>query len=677
MVKGRMVKVVKYLEKHPETTYREIAEAINETERAVRYDIEKINDQLSLGHFPEIKKHSKGILKVPKFLDFSVILGEDTFVFSSRERMEILRLLILFDTNRLNIRKMSEIFQVSRRSIQNDIEKIQKELECDQIYLEYEKMFYLREESQAGYKVRSKVFRNYIKILYKMGSSGAYEEYIKKALCEIFAPIRIEDVLLWIDNIIHKAGWIFSDQSFQWYVANVCIFTWYLIRDRELPAWDWEKTGEIGNTIEEYEVCIGKTLSPKQREILSGFEKYTNKYSHLDVTSNLMNIDDMTEMLIRQMQEQLNVDFGQDGILMKGLLNHLGPMVDRIRGDVQLHDNVEGFIPDDYGYVYDCLQQILKGNALLSQLTSNEIMYLAIYFIGSIRRMKRNSYKNVLLICGFGYGTTAMVKDALLNRYQIFVKKSLSAYQVQKFRNWEDIDVVISTVDVELPVEKPFVRVNVIFNESDYIKLDLLGLQKKNVLTNYFAIERKLDFLDDVQKHKVMEIIREELGYTQVRIPGKYSTLSDLIGESDIRCVSNIPSWKQAVKECTELLKCHGNDGDQYCENIIEGIDVRGFYSVTDHEFALLHGSENAGIQVSGMSLVISEEPVKFGNKEVNVIFCLASRDKKEHIPVITKLMRMVSKTDFIRRLEKCKSSFQAMELIRSCEKEVNDGTNN
>ena len=45
--------------------------------------------------------------------------------------------------------------------------------------------------------------------------------------------------------------------------------------------------------------------------------------------------------------------------------------------------------------------------------------------------------------------------------------------------------------------------------------------------------------------------------------------------------------------------------------------EVRGFYSVTDQVFALLHGSENAGIEVSCMSLLISEEPVRFGEKEV------------------------------------------------------------
>ena len=266
---------------------------------------------------------------------------------------------------------------------------------------------------------------------------------------------------------------------------------------------------------------------------------------------------------------------------------------------------------------------------------------------------------------------TVVVKDALLNSYQVFVKKSISAYQVKHFTDWEDIDVVISTVDVELPVDKPFARVNVIFNQDDYIKLDLLGLQKRNVLTNYFAIERRLDFLNDEDKHRVMAVIKEELGYKEVKMPRKFKTLSDLLGVDDIKCVKQIDDWKDAVKASTDILKHHGNDGDRYCENVIEGIEVRGFYSVTDEVFALLHGSENAGIQVSCMSLLISEQPVRFGEKEVNLIFCLASRDKKEHIPVVTRLMRMVSRTDLIKDLKECRTPEDAMAVIRRCEKEV------
>lgn len=671
MVKGRMLTVIKYLEKHQETGYRQIAEAIDETTRVIRYDIDKINDELSLQKLPLIEKLPKGKLKVPESLDLSIFLEDNEFVFSSKERIKILRLIILFDTASLNIKKLSKILQVSRRSIQNDLDEIQKELEEDDIYLEYKNGFHLVERSDKSYEVRNREIRSHIKTLYKTRLTTTYEAYIKNLIYKIFLPVDLNELFLWIDGLLKKTGWIFSDQSFRWYVANICTFTWYMIKDKKLPEKEWGKTGEIGDSLKDYEKCIGKVLDQKQSEVLAGFEKYTNKYVHLEVTDDLMNIEDLAAMLICKMQECLRIDFDQDGILVKGLLNHLGPMIDRIKGNVQLHDDVSQFIPDKYQYVYVALKEILVKDKLLAHLTENEEIYLAIYFIGSLRRMQKNSYMNVLLICGYGYGTTAVVKDALLNSYQVFVKKSISAYQVKQFTQWADVDVVISTVDVELPVDKPFAKVNVIFNHDDHIKLDLLGLQKRNVLTNYFAIERRLDFLNDEDKHKVMAVIKEELGYKEVRTPKKFKTLSDLLGVNDIQCIKNIYDWRDAVRQSTNILKRHGNDGESYCKNVIEGIEVRGFYSVTDQVFALLHGSENAGIKISCMSLLISEEPVRFGEKEVNIIFCLASRDKKEHIPVVTRLMRMISTTDFIKHLKKCTTPEEAMSVIKACEKEV------
>lgn len=671
MVKGRMLTVIKYLEKHRETGYRQIAEAIDETMRVIRYDIDKINDELSLQKLPLIEKLPKGKLKVPEDLDLSIFLEDNEFVFSSKERIKILRLIILFDTASLNIKKLSKILQVSRRSIQNDLDEIQKELEENDIYLEYKNGFYLVEKSDKSYEVRNREIRSHIKTLYKTRLTTTYEAYIKNLIYKVLLPVDLNELFLWIDGLLKKTGWIFSDQSFRWYVANICTFTWYMIKDKKLPEQEWGKTGEIGDSLKDYEKCIGKVLDQKQSEILAGFEKYTNKYVHLEVTDNLMNIADLASMLIQKMQECLRIEFDQDGILMKGLLNHLGPMIDRIKGNVQLHDDVSQFIPDKYQYVYVALKEILVKDSLLAHLTENEEIYLAIYFIGSLRRMQKNSYMNVLLICGYGYGTTAVVKDALLNSYQVFVKKSISAYQVKQFTQWADVDVVISTVDVDLPIDKPFAKVNVIFNHDDYIKLDLLGLQKRNVLTNYFAIERRLDFLSDEDKHKVMAVIKEELGYKEVRTPKKFKTLSDLLGVNDIQCIKNVDDWRDAVRQSTDILKRHGNDGERYGKNVIEGIEVRGFYSVTDQVFALLHGSENAGIEVSCMSLLISEEPVRFGEKEVNIIFCLASRDKKEHIPVVTRLMRMISTTDFIKRLKKCTTPDDAMSVIKDCEKEV------
>ena len=57
-----------------------------------------------------------------------------------------------------------------------------------------------------------------------------------------------------------------------------------------------------------------------------------------------------------------------------------------------------------------------------------------------------------------------------------------------------------------------------------------------------------------------------------------------------------------------------------------------------------------------------------FGDKKANVIFCLASRDSREHIPAVVTLMRMVKTTSLIRDLVRCRTKEEAYQCVLNCE---------
>ena len=671
MVKGRMLEIVRYLENERMASYKEIAGVLDMKERTVRYDVDCINNELSLKKAPLIEKYPKGMLFVPDDLDFSVIIEDEEFVFTPEERREIVRMWILFQTEKLNLRALSEKMQVSRRSIQNDVESVSQELQKDGLTLEYEKGFHLHGESEKSYGRRSSELVKNIKFLDPEKRGSAYGKYIGQMMEEMLLPIELERLIRWVSKYSELMNWVFSDESYQWYVANVLTFTWYLIQEKELPQKEWEEKYETGQGIKKFEEIAGRQLREREKGILAGFAKYTKKYVNLDVNLDLVKTEDIAMNLVKKMERSLQIQFSKDGILLKGLLNHIGPMLERLKSGVLLQEEAVSLIPEEYDYVYRALKEIMKEDEILSSLTENEEVYLVIFFLGSIRRMQQAHYKNVLLVCGFGYGTTAVVKDALLNGYQVYVREAIPAYRVRTYDKWDEIDIVLSTVPLDLPVKKPFAQLHVIFQKEDYVKLDLLGIQRKNVLTNYFAIERRLDFLSEEDRQRTMDVIKEELGYKEVRMPAKYYKLTDLLNREDACCIHGTENWKQAVEYSTDILIKHGKINSSYCQNIIQGIEMQGFYSVTDNAFALLHGNETAGVNISCMSLIISEEPVWFGEKQVNIIFCLASRDKKEHVPAIIRLMRMVAATGFIEELKKCTTTDQAWNVIETCEKEV------
>lgn len=180
-----------------------------------------------------------------------------------------------------------------------------------------------------------------------------------------------------------------------------------------------------------------------------------------------------------------------------------------------------------------------------------------------------------------------------------------------------------------------------------------------------------MNFLDIDEREKVLGIIKEELGYKDVRIPTKYYNVSDLLGENCIRYVESFDDWKDSLKLATGMLAQYGCVEEQYYDDLMTSIQNTGFYSVTDGMFALFHSGNTNLVKISSMSLIVTHQPVKFDQKQVKVIFCLASKDKKEHIPAIVKLMRMVHDARLIERLESCRNENEIVKVLNECESEI------
>lgn len=108
MIKERTLEVIQFLNKERLASYKEIAKELGYQERVIRYEIERINDELSLSGFEEIQKLKKGMLMVPDKLDLNQILEEGEYIFSSKERKQVIQFRILFNIRWLNIRKLTE-----------------------------------------------------------------------------------------------------------------------------------------------------------------------------------------------------------------------------------------------------------------------------------------------------------------------------------------------------------------------------------------------------------------------------------------------------------------------------------------------------------------------------------------------------------------------------------------
>ncbi|HBL6383016.1 TPA: PTS fructose transporter subunit IIA, partial [Listeria monocytogenes] len=112
MLSGRMVLIIKYLEGKSESSIRGISKKLEISERKVRYDIDNINDALTLNQLKPILKEGKGRLVIPADLAKLALEEKETYIFAPQERINILQYLLFFNVKKVNLEHLSKWMNV-------------------------------------------------------------------------------------------------------------------------------------------------------------------------------------------------------------------------------------------------------------------------------------------------------------------------------------------------------------------------------------------------------------------------------------------------------------------------------------------------------------------------------------------------------------------------------------
>ncbi len=678
MINGRMLRIIHYLYNEKDTTFKDVSKVLDIKERLIRYDIEKINDFLEIQKLPVIQKLPKGRLLFPDTLSLNDFEQGDEFIYTQDNRISLILLLLLLDPQQVKLNKLSSELQVSRSTLKNDLDLLETQLLKKHINIQYNQYFKLIGNEINITNLTIEEFEKYVDLV--AGNKvliNAFEEKILEIINKSFNFISLRDVVKWIDELLDSMQCLLTDQLYKWYVANVLILLFYIINNKTHPL---EKTNInpveltiFDASINELENIIQKKLTLKEQKILVQLLNYTNKYGKYEQSMDIVQVETITKQFILLMSEKIDLPFEKDKILFEGLMNHMSVLITRLKQGIKLNDNITSILSNSDIKVFEIVLSVTKEIELLDQINNDtEITYLAIHFIASMKRIKDDEYKHILLVCGFGYGTSTMLKETLMNEFQVTIVDIIPTYRINSYQKWSDIDYVVSTSPVKLPVDIELICVNPILTQQDFINMRNKGIPRKTTLAHYYSINQHLDFLTDDQRLRVLDVIQKELGnQLEKKTIKKINKLSDLLTYENIKMVDQKMSWQESVYASTDILLQKDLINKNYVDEIFAGIEDLGFYSVTDESFALLHGESNEAIKQSTMSLLINKQPIKFKNKTIKLVFVLASKDKKEHIPAIITWVRMITNTDVISQLTECNDLLEAYQILLNCERKV------
>lgn len=693
----RCLDIIKYLIDHEkQISIRELADVYEISERSIRYDIDNINYFLKKNGFRQLNKMSKGIYEIDETKENLTkvieLLNASFYSFSKHERKEYIKAICLFSEDIIKLHEISETLSVSLSTIKLDLKEIKAFLSEKKLNLKFfSKMgLVLEGEEEKLRKAQLKFLLDYLEFSKdELTPKSNIEEtlgykMISEELFSYFEEFPIRDIRIFIKRVEKHLETVISDEAYkvlEFYLMITLkrLEKKFTINQREENENFLKKTKEYNILLKElrhFEENFSVEFNDSEilllTELFLGSHSYNFKSSFYE---KWIEIEISVNEIIKEVSHNIGIDLSNDKILLDGLLNHIKPAIYRIKNDIVLENEISNEAKFLYEELFENVRVVCNKHLrpyMNKSVPEEEVAFLTIHFKIAIDRKANISKetKNVLLVCGFGYGSSKLLSQKLLERYDVNILDILPYHKFLEIENYDDIDLIISTLDVDEHIKYPFpiIKVHPIFSKNDRIKLEEYGLTE---VRKKISLAKLLDVIKNEctvkNEDKLAASLKDFFASKLFDDRDKFNkkNLSNLLSEKNIKLNSQAKDWQDAIRIAGNILLENGSVTNEYVEDMIEAVNKNGSYMVVAEMIALPHARVTESVLKTDMSLIRLVDPVVFpGNKSVKIIFPFSSVDQNEHIEALSELVTLIEDYDLIKIIEKTEYPKQLMEFI-------------
>ena len=677
-INNRLLKVAEFLKNKDETTIKETAVTLKISEKAVRYEIDKLNFILAVNKFPEIKKESKGRLISREFSEaydekvFLELINKNT----KNDRKEYVKLRILLD-EKINFSRMSDELDVSRTTVKNDVSEIEKEIKRDGIKLK--NTSHDNEETD----IRNYILKNYKENINKFfymeeTESGLIDTLVYNELSGVNMDM-VRDFLNRISEDIENKDSNFYEYIFSYLiVAYMRIRRGYLIENIKNKSF-LKNTNEyilVSEQIKILEKSFGITYAENEVfqlvDYILGFISYGYNTS---IFESWIEIKLLVQEIISEVNNYTDMDITSDEELFNGLLNHIKPVIYRMKNSLGIEEEIYYEAIKAYPELFDIVKNALRGleDLIGKKIDNSEIALFTIHFLASIERNRnfRNKYRNILLVCGGGYGTSMLVGKQLEENYDINITATLSYMELLDY-NLENIDLIISTLTLnEHLTEKintPVIKITAFFTVEDQEKLNIYLVKKNSYKEKMNKVLELIEETDIVKndrelKNKLKLIIDED----DTVLIKKEKRLADFILEDRVQIIDSAESWQKSIEICGRPLIGKNEIKKEYIEEIINIAELFGVHFILENNVAIPHGEVFTNVNKSCISVLSIRNAVDFpGNRKVFLMFLIGAANITEHVKSIEEIINLTQKKDLLEKIKKIDNSAELYNFFKT-----------
>ncbi|MDP9750859.1 BglG family transcription antiterminator [Thermoanaerobacter pentosaceus] len=622
-----------------------IANRLKVSNKTIRNDLKKVEEYVQQKGVKIIKKPRVGILlegprnkrleladEIKKSLDF-----EEPFSPETRKNYILKRLFM--SKGSVTIKELAEELYVSRVTIHKDLRNVEKWLNKFNLKLLKKPNYGIEvvgdeenwRNAVASLIVSTKEQKELKEFLYN-DYTGRIDYRTLVQLKELF-DIDYKQLEKIVSNAESKLKFRFSDEAFISLVIHVAISIERLKHKKDVKL----SKAVLNNLKQKDEYVIAQQMAKEietkfnvvlpESEIgyivlhIIGTKMQQNKTE--DVNLELEDEESielaviMSKEIINIAERALCIDLSNDKQLLNGLILHLRPTINRLKYGLTLRNPLLNDIKENYPEIYGVawMTSVVFEKYLGKKVAEEEIGYIALHLGAAVERAKKPL--RALVVCTTGIGTAQLLVARLEKSFkQIEIKDIISSVSLHE-SILNDIDIVISTVPIE--INKPFINISPLLTQNDIKRLDefIESLTKKSNL-----IETQLIEVDDIYLQK-----------------------DDLLS-----------------KVCMELSK-KGYVKDEYLEDVITREKIAS--TAIGNGIAIPHGLPEH-VNKSVFTVVRLKNPMVWDEEKVDMLFMIAltQRDIGKARYIFRKLYNKLESSEFVESIKKAKNKEEIIKLL-------------
>lgn len=482
----RETQLIELFIKHGMTlTGQELAEFANVSTKTIYRTIKKINEASETGEII-VSEVGKGFrLDYEKYLSESVQKRNDSQAQGPRERRNAILLTLLFKSPRkVLIQELFSSYYVSDTVISSDLTRIAEFLKEYQLKL-------IKKGQRIAIEGHEKNIRKVVNGLLSTNTLWDADFTTQKHKISAYDINFITSLLEFIESEL-KSGIVYP------YNMNIFSHIYILIKrvregeirgDQPFELLDKEEEKLIDRYAELYrlsEKVIGKMNDYLNLVLPESETFYLFQYlissrienEQIKVTRKSQTALKMTDYFSKRMSELMGIRIDQQPN-QQDLYEHVEPMLYRLKNEIIVKNDLLNDIKLEYREVFNQVKQVsqeVQEVFQVNEISEDEIGFLTLYFVKYKEMI--NAKKRVLIMCSSGVGTSELLKVKVRKAFpELEIVDVLSSRQYQKkAHEYHNIDLVLTTVHLNVDIQVPTILVNSVFTKQDEKRVkEMLG----------------------------------------------------------------------------------------------------------------------------------------------------------------------------------------------------------